>query len=58
MYVTPLPLLQYSPIIELGKLALGVFQILKALILTRPNKKKENNEVHNIENISGFLKYS
>ena len=27
IYVTPLPLLQYSPIVEFCKLALGVFQI-------------------------------
>ena len=35
----PLPFLQYSPFIEFCKqIALGVFQILKALILTRPIK--------------------
>ena len=37
--VTLLPFLQYSPITEFcNQLALGVFQILKALILTRPIK--------------------
>ena len=36
IYVTPLPFLQYSLLIEFcNQLALGVFQILKALILTR-----------------------
>ena len=35
----PLPFLQYSPISEFCiQLALGVFQKLKALILTRPIK--------------------
>ena len=39
MYVTPLPFLQYSLCTEFSnQLALVVFQILKALILTRAIK--------------------
>ena len=37
IHVTPLPFLQYAPLIEFcNQSALGVFQILKAFILTRP----------------------
>ena len=51
IYVTPLPFLQYSPFTELCiQLALGVFQILKALILTRPIK------IHTLKLDAKFMK--